>query len=220
MRDVRWERVTPTTVTIFHKTGVATIPLEKLPSELQRRFGYDPNKIAERKAEALRQQQMRDAQRQAEYDRVREANSGSTIRVIPYEGDETPIQKIIAEPQAAIGKTLIVCGGVTSENYYNYNYMYASGTHYSLRFTQLNPNLTGGDSLAIYALRLLAKPLVNSITDAQAEGKAGKLVRLKITVTPRSFEDGQFSENAELVDWQTLNPDKASWSPWAIGSGR
>ncbi len=40
--EVRWERVTPTTVTIFHKTGVATIPLEKLPPELQRRFGYDP----------------------------------------------------------------------------------------------------------------------------------------------------------------------------------
>jgi len=42
--DVRWQRVTQGTVTIFHKTGIATIPLEKLPPELQKRFGYDPQK--------------------------------------------------------------------------------------------------------------------------------------------------------------------------------
>jgi len=39
--EVRWGRVTPTTVTIFHKSGVATIPLWKLPPELQKQFGYD-----------------------------------------------------------------------------------------------------------------------------------------------------------------------------------
>jgi hypothetical protein len=54
--DVRWERVTRATVTIFHKTGVASIPLEKLPSELQQRFGYDPQKAAEyRAADAVAQ---------------------------------------------------------------------------------------------------------------------------------------------------------------------
>jgi hypothetical protein len=56
--DVRWERVTPTTVTIFHKTGVATIPLEKLPPALQKRFGYDQQKAADYRAvEAVRLQQ-------------------------------------------------------------------------------------------------------------------------------------------------------------------
>ncbi len=45
--DVRWRQVTPTTVTIFHKTGVATIPLASLPPTLQQRFGYDPQKAAE-----------------------------------------------------------------------------------------------------------------------------------------------------------------------------
>jgi hypothetical protein len=44
--EARWERVTPTTVTIFHKTGVATIPLWKLPPDLQKEFGYDPQKAA------------------------------------------------------------------------------------------------------------------------------------------------------------------------------
>jgi hypothetical protein len=40
--DVRWGDVSSSTVTIFHKFGVARIPLEKLPPELQERFGYNP----------------------------------------------------------------------------------------------------------------------------------------------------------------------------------
>ena len=48
--NFHWGTVTPTTVSIFHKTGVATIPLEKLPRELQKQFGYDPEKAAERRA--------------------------------------------------------------------------------------------------------------------------------------------------------------------------
>ncbi|HUI05405.1 MAG TPA: hypothetical protein VL486_00205 [Verrucomicrobiae bacterium] len=47
--NFRWGTVTPTTVSIFHQTGVATVPLADLPPDLQKRFGYDPKKIAERK---------------------------------------------------------------------------------------------------------------------------------------------------------------------------
>ena len=46
-RNVRFERVTPASVTIFYTTGVATIPLEKLPPELQKKFGYDPQQAAQ-----------------------------------------------------------------------------------------------------------------------------------------------------------------------------
>ena len=42
--NVTWRSVTPATVTIFHSTGIAAIPLWKLPPELQKRFGYDPQK--------------------------------------------------------------------------------------------------------------------------------------------------------------------------------
>jgi hypothetical protein len=53
--DVRWDTVTPATVSIFHKTGIASIPLEKLPPELQQQFGYDPKKANEyRTVEAAR----------------------------------------------------------------------------------------------------------------------------------------------------------------------
>lgn len=77
--NVRWARVTPSTVTIFHKTGVATLPLEKLPLDLQKSFGYDPIKAeryrqAEAKARAAWQQAKQQRlqllqQQQAEEDR-------------------------------------------------------------------------------------------------------------------------------------------------------
>jgi hypothetical protein len=46
-RDVRFEPLTPASVTMFHATGVATIPLEKLSPELQKKFGYDPQQAAQ-----------------------------------------------------------------------------------------------------------------------------------------------------------------------------
>jgi hypothetical protein len=45
--NVTWHSVTPTTVTIFHQTGVATIPLAQLPPEVQKQFGYDSVKVKE-----------------------------------------------------------------------------------------------------------------------------------------------------------------------------
>jgi hypothetical protein len=36
--------VTPYAVTIKHSTGVAELPLSELPDDLQKRFGYDPQK--------------------------------------------------------------------------------------------------------------------------------------------------------------------------------
>lgn len=56
--NVRWGRVTPATVTIFHRTGVAAIPLWKLPPDLQKKFGYDPQRATEWvKLERAQQQQ-------------------------------------------------------------------------------------------------------------------------------------------------------------------
>jgi hypothetical protein len=65
--DVRWTEVTPTTVTVFHKTGVASIPLWKLPPDLQKKFGYEAQKAAEwdaqQRAAARREAQQRNALR-------------------------------------------------------------------------------------------------------------------------------------------------------------
>lgn len=45
--NVSWRTVTPATVSIFHQTGVASIALKELPSDLQKRFGYDPQRAAD-----------------------------------------------------------------------------------------------------------------------------------------------------------------------------
>ena len=45
--NVHFRGTTPVSVAIFHSTGVATLPLEKLPPELQKRFGYDPQRAAQ-----------------------------------------------------------------------------------------------------------------------------------------------------------------------------
>lgn len=44
--NVRFVHPTPATVTVFHSTGVATIPLAKLPPDLQKQFNYDPQEAA------------------------------------------------------------------------------------------------------------------------------------------------------------------------------
>jgi hypothetical protein len=59
--NVTWGTVTPATVSIMHASGTATIPLEKLPAVLQKRFGYDPDRAKQyRNGEAeLERQQLR-----------------------------------------------------------------------------------------------------------------------------------------------------------------
>lgn len=42
-RDVRWGPVNQGKVVVFHNRGVAYVPLEKLPADLQARFGYNPS---------------------------------------------------------------------------------------------------------------------------------------------------------------------------------
>jgi hypothetical protein len=79
--NVRWGRITPSTATIFHKTGVATIPLERFPPEWQEKLGYDPFRAKQyRQAEAearavwlqIKQQQLQLLQqRQADEDQRR-----------------------------------------------------------------------------------------------------------------------------------------------------
>jgi hypothetical protein len=65
-QDVRWGNVTPSAVTIYHKSGVAAIPLEKLPAELQQHFGYEPQKAKEHRVQELAaQKQMRKADAEA-----------------------------------------------------------------------------------------------------------------------------------------------------------
>lgn len=53
--NVTFGTVTPSSVSVRHSTGVATVPLAKLPPDLRQRLGYDPQKAAafiQKRAEA------------------------------------------------------------------------------------------------------------------------------------------------------------------------
>ncbi|HVM61243.1 MAG TPA: hypothetical protein VMV72_10290 [Verrucomicrobiae bacterium] len=80
--NVTWRTVTPATVTIFHQTGVASIPLEKLSPELQQRFGYDPQKAAAYRAEeaAAAERRLADAQARERLRQQREAEAQESAR--------------------------------------------------------------------------------------------------------------------------------------------
>ena len=55
--NVTFETVTPYAVSIRHEHGIASVPLEKLSPELQKRFGYEPNKAAQYHTAELQAQQ-------------------------------------------------------------------------------------------------------------------------------------------------------------------
>jgi tetratricopeptide (TPR) repeat protein len=70
-RDVRIKDSTPATVTILHSSGVAVLPIAKLPPELQKQLAYDPAKAAEwtrsqqaQEAEWTRSQQAQKAEKE------------------------------------------------------------------------------------------------------------------------------------------------------------
>ncbi|MGA2052345.1 MAG: C1 family peptidase [Opitutales bacterium] len=59
-QDVRVNEITPTSIVIFYRGGIASIALADLPPDLQQRFGYNPGQAA---AELARQKADADARR-------------------------------------------------------------------------------------------------------------------------------------------------------------
>lgn len=128
-------------------------------------------------------------------------------------GDETHISAIKSSPRNYQGKSIIVVGGVRTANYYNFRYDEASSTYFSLDFHELTEDMKAIGNLTVYARRSLAQPLVDAVLKNEAAG-AGKIVRLKTMITDRSFDFGNFSENAELIDWQFTKATDGGWEPW------
>lgn len=103
--QVRWGNATPSTVTIYHKTGIAAIPLEKLPAELQQHFGYDPQKAAafrasERAALQAVQKQRIDQKSQSAAKQTKDAENQAEIAA--YEAD--------CKSRVLIGQLLVLKG--------------------------------------------------------------------------------------------------------------
>jgi hypothetical protein len=72
--NVTFGAVTPSWVSIRHSTGAASIPLGELPPELQKKFGYDPQKGAPSR---VAEQESRQKAPQAEPEKTQKENAGT-----------------------------------------------------------------------------------------------------------------------------------------------
>lgn len=107
--NVTWRTVTSASVTIFHQTGVASIPLEKLPLDLQRRFGYDPQKAAAYRAQESAAVQQHMVEMQAR-ERLREQHEAEALAAAQkqQEAQEELAKEQLAANQKANGSNVEV----------------------------------------------------------------------------------------------------------------
>ena len=136
------------------------------------------------------------------------------VRRLKLLGDETHVSAILVSPRNFMGKPVTVVGAVSTVNYYNYGYENAQLTHFSLSFSELTEDKRPIGDLTVYASKDFSQPLVGAILKNEAKG-AGKLVRLKVVVTSLSFEDQDFQEMVELLDWQFFDLKTGGWTQWA-----
>lgn len=103
--EVRWGAATSSSVTIFHKTGIARIPLERLPVDLQRHFSYDPEKAA------VFKQADRAAQAQAQ---------ASQVKALQRESQHIEQQNLRTEWERQIRDGVVLDGKFVSTNKLKY----------------------------------------------------------------------------------------------------
>ncbi len=141
------------------------------------------------------------------------ASGPRTVTDIPFVGDETSILEIKADPRKFLWQPIVICGIVTVQNYYNFEYTDASSTHFSLAFIELTKGLKQGESFTVYARRDLAGPLVSKILQVQKDApRSRQPARLSVVITTRSFSpDASFCNDAELMDWQFPDAARTGW---------
>jgi ribosomal protein L20 len=110
--NVTWRTVTPATVSIMHSTGAATIQLEKLPPELQKRFGYDPDR-AERYRAAKVQLEAQGQQQ----DRMRNLRARDLRKIGTKLYDFAAVRQLLAQYHELHGKLSGVHGDAFDEQF-------------------------------------------------------------------------------------------------------
>jgi regulator of protease activity HflC (stomatin/prohibitin superfamily) len=138
-------KTTPAAISISHSSGIARIPLANLPSEIQKKYGYDPARAAAFAAEEIarheeikkqaeaRQQQLEQtaaaeaqAREQAQAARQEAAKQAQKNRLA--EGT-TPISMVVSDPVP--DKPFKVKAFVNVDSYYGVGgYSDAQGSHY------------------------------------------------------------------------------------------
>jgi hypothetical protein len=128
----RWGRLTPGTITIYHTTGIATIPLADLPPGLQKQFGYDPQKagswlVSDQAASAASQVAVREAiKRRANEQRTEQLQAAADIAAAKAELERQSAATAVAGnrltnqvPQSISQSGIRSAGGVTVNDVLN-----------------------------------------------------------------------------------------------------
>ena len=118
--NVTFGASTPASLSIRHSTGVASIPFAKLPPEIQKQFGYDPQKAGEYlkslaaaakfAADQAEQERQRNAERQKQLaDKAVNCNKHCTGKVLQVLSDGVLVE---AGMESELGQL----GGITHRN--------------------------------------------------------------------------------------------------------
>jgi serine phosphatase RsbU (regulator of sigma subunit) len=91
--NVTFGTATPSSVSVRHSTGVASIPLEKLSPELQKRFGYDPQKAAASRQEEAKQLELARQQQELARQEAEKRKERVTAAVLQRQEEEQKRQE-------------------------------------------------------------------------------------------------------------------------------
>lgn len=145
---------------------------------------------------------------------------GDAVPLIPHLKDETPILRVKANPRQFLGEPVIFCGGIGVSDYYNFGYRDSSSTHYSLVFREVGKVRSdlSLDFLYLY-LEKNAKtaPIMEAIVsrlEKQGATQELLLVRVRASLNPARYFDGENWSLMDLSDVQFYDDDKKAWKPW------
>lgn len=122
---VRFELASPTTVKIWHSTGIAVVPTAKLPPEIQQQLGYDPQKAAEWQASQIEFQAAQQRKRVEQEAAKREAEIEKhtySVKLLKASFDNIPNGTVIIVNAFTDGKMISSDGGFSSFTIYDGKY--------------------------------------------------------------------------------------------------
>jgi len=137
-------------------------------------------------------------------------------RKIPFVGDEVSLVRIKASPGDYIGKTFVICGGVSIGDFYGFSYREAEKTHYSLRFFQASPDGTpSNNDCFLYLPRAFGKQIVEKLIEKEETSSEStlSLTRVTVTLSKDRYEDGNW-DLLEVIDVQFPSE---GWKDWEAG---
>lgn len=144
---------------------------------------------------------------------------GHDIKSLSLTGEEVSLVRLKGNPEDYIGKDFILCGGVATDNYFNFGYSEASQTHYSFRFFQVDKDMrvTSNDMAHVYLPKSIGKGFAERVTQVMEGGANAMVVRLRCRVDPRRIgsDHDQILSHIGIVDWAYANPE-GGWKPWAF----